>query len=140
MHIVALDFNPWGGRGVLVNESGQLCDWFDSRSPRTARLWLRRVLALHPETHLVVSPLDDLPEEVQKGISDLAIQPTWLSPTLMRRLYQAARPWNLPRKLLRARLLAYFHRHDVAPELLTDHLRDFEHQLARETLETDLTH
>jgi len=76
MHIVALDFNSWGGRGVLVHESGSLCDYFDSRSPRTARLWLRRVLTLHPGTHLVVSPLDDLPEEVRNGISDLALQPT----------------------------------------------------------------
>lgn len=137
MHTVALDFNAWGGRGVLVDEMGELCDWFDSRSPRTARLWLRRVSTEYPGTHLVASPLDDVPEEVRNGISDLGVQPTWLSPTLIRQLYQAARPWNLPRKLLRARLLAYFHCHDVVPELLARRLRDFEHKLARETLGTD---
>lgn len=136
MHTVALDFNPWGGRGVLVNDSGELCDWFDSRSSRSACRWLRRVLAEHPGVHLVVSPLDDLPAEVHGGLLDQALQPTWLSPTLMRQLYHAARPWNLPRKLLRARLLAHLHRHDVNPELLSDYVQEFEHQLAQETLAT----
>lgn len=136
MRTVAVDFNPWGGRGVLLNDADEICDCFDSRSSRSARLWLRRVLTEHPTANVVASPMDDLPVEVTDTLTDLGRTPNWLSPTLTRQLYHVARPWNLPRKLHRARLLAYLHRYHVTPEFLSDSLMEFEHRLARETLQT----
>lgn len=132
--MISLDINPWAKRGVLLDKSGSVVSHFDSRSARTARLWLRKALEVSPDAPVIGSPLDDWPAELLEEARHLQAILEWLNPTLLRALYTAGRCWNLQRKLHRARLLAYLHQHHVEPRDLSLRLRQFEHELAKETL------
>jgi len=133
--MISLDLNPWAKRGVLLDQSGVVLSHFDSRSSRTAKLWLRKALETCPEAVIVGSPLDEWPPELLEEARRHDANLDWLNPTLLRALYTAGRSWNLQRKLYRARLLAYLHQHRVEPWDLHERLRTFEHELARETLQ-----
>ncbi len=131
---IALDLNPYCSRAVLVDGVGSVLTHLDSKSGLTARRWLSKALDQYPTATVVASPLDNCPEEIQKILRERAVRPDLLSPVVCRTLYNAGRPWNLQRKLHRARLLAYLHRHQVQPGMLLYYLREYEFQLARETL------
>ena len=132
--IISLDINSWAKRGVLLDELGSVASHFDSRSPRTAKLWLRKALEICPDAVVVGSPLDDWPPELleEARVRNAALD--WLNPSMLRALYTAGRSWTMQRKLHRARLLAYLHQHRVESWDLGYRLREFEHNLARESL------
>jgi len=132
--IISMDINSWAKRGVLLDEFGAVLSYFDSRSSRTAKLWLRKALEICPDAVIVGSPLDDWPPELLEEARLRNADLDWLNPTMLRALYTAGRSWTLQRKLHRARLLAYLHQHRVESWDLSGRLREFEHDLARETL------
>ena len=136
MDIVSLDLNPYAQRGVLLDAYGQVLNHFDSRSARTTKSWIRKALQERPRATVIGSPLDDWPSEILEEARIHNANLEWLSPGLMRVLYNLGRPWNLQRKLHRAKLLAYLHRNRVETWDLDIQLRAFEHSLAREILDT----
>ena len=131
---IALDLNPYCSRAVLIDGGGTVLTHLDSKSGLTARRWLAKALDQCPTAPVVASPLDNCPEDIQKVLRERAVRPDFLSPVLCRTLYNAGRPWNLQRKLHRARLLAYLHQRQVQPSTLLYYLREYEFELARETL------
>lgn len=136
METLSLDLNPYAQRGVLLDAYGQVLSHFDSRSPRTTKSWLRKALQESPGATIIGSPLDDWPAELLEEARIGGASLEWLNPSLLRLVYNLGRPWNLQRKLHRARLLAYLHRNRVETWDLEERLRAFEHTLARETLDT----
>ena len=101
-------FTPPSGHETALPRCS-VASHFDSRSPRTAKLWLRKALEICPEAVVVGSPLDDWPPELLEEARVRNADLDWLNPTMLRALYTAGRSWTLQRKLHRARLLAYLH-------------------------------
>ena len=133
---IGLDLNPYCSRAVLLDAKGRVLSHVDTKDQFSVARWIRSSLDRHPAARVVGSALDDFSEEVDSELRCADKRVELLSPTLSRALYHAGRPWNLKRKLHRARLLAYLHEMDVQPYGLEQWLRQFEHERAREILES----
>jgi hypothetical protein len=133
---IALDLNPYCSRAVLLDSAGSVMSHLDTKSSANVQRWLNTTLDQYPTARVVASPLDDCPDEVESELRSRGKRIELLRPTLCRALYHAARPWNLRRKLHRACLLAYLERFGAQPYNLPSMLREFEHERAKEILET----
>ena len=132
--MIALDLNPYCSRAVLLDPTGIVLSHADSKEPYVVRRWLAAQLDQHPEARVVSSPLEDCPAELESELRARRIYKELLNPTLCRALFHAGRKWNLPRKLHRARLYAHLQLNLADPWTLAGHLREYEHELAREVL------
>ena len=134
MNTVALDLNPYAQRAVLVDPEGWPITHFVGRPNESCQTWVNRVMKGDPNISIVGSPLDDWPPGLVEMIREAGPQLHWLNPILLRRLYSVCRPWNLQRKLHRARFLAYLHRVQASPWDAEEATRDFERLAANELI------
>jgi len=132
MNIVALDLNPYAQRGVLIDPDGAPLTHFVGRPNEPCGPWVNRVLRGDPNVAIVGSPLDDWPPGLVEQIRDVGAQLHWINPILMRRLYSVCRPWNLQRKLHKARFLAYLNQIQATPWDAETATRKFEQLAAQE--------
>lgn len=134
MNIIALDLNLYAQRGVLITPDGTPITHYVGRPNETCSTWLNRVLRGDPNVAIVGSPLDDWPTGLVQLIRGTGAELHWLNPILMRRLYSICRPWNLQRKLHKARFLAYLHQIQATPWDAEKATRDFERLTAHDLL------
>jgi|GEM_PF-4814025 len=127
--LVAADRNPYAERAVLLGADGRPMSHFAGSAQKTCDRWLEKVMAQHPGVPIVASTLDRWPP-ILVDHPDIH----WLHPGLVKRLYSACQPWNLQRKLHRARLFAYLHHHRVSMSDVEHAVRDFERQSAYQIL------
>ena len=128
--LIAADKNPYAERAVLLGPNGRPLSHFAGAAQKTCDRWLEKVMAQNPGVPIVASPLDRWP-------ADLLTHPDiyWLYPGVVKRVYAACQPWNLHRKLHRARLFAYLHEHHVSIVDVDRAVRDFEFQSAHQLLD-----
>lgn len=134
MSILSVDLNSFGHRATLLGPDGRLLKHYLPAPKTSAGHWLARVLAEHRGLTVVGSPLDDWPGEVLAAVEEAGARLEWLSPGLMKRLFSVCRPWNLQRKLHRARFLGHLY---VSRATIWDAeavTRDFERRVARAIL------
>ncbi|MBT9588855.1 hypothetical protein IV102_36305 [bacterium] len=130
MMLVAADRNPYAERAVLLGPDGRPLSHFAGTSQQTCDRWLEKVMNQNPGVPIVASTLDRWPATLLEH-PDIR----WLHPGLVKRLYSACLPWNLRRKLHRARLFAYLHKHRVSSIDVDDAVKDFELQTAYQILD-----
>lgn len=130
MMLVAADRNPYAERAVLLGPDGQPMSHFVGNGKQTCDRWLEKVMTQHPGVPIIASALDRWPPGL---LEHPDIQ--WLHPGLVKRLYSACQPWNLHRKLHRARLFAYLHKHRVSAIDVIRAVRDFELQSAHQIID-----
>lgn len=133
-NILSFDLNPYCFRGVLVDDFGSVLNHVDTKTSLTFRRWLKRVLAEEPGASIIASPLDEATDAITAELSAAGRQTQWLNPAMCRQLHNVGRPYSIQRKLHRARLVAFLHRHQATPWDLKDWVREYENGLARETL------
>lgn len=119
--LIAADRNPYAERAVLLGPDGCTISHFVGSGTKSCDAWLAKARSDHPGIPVIASPLDRWPESLRE---DPAIH--WLHPGLMKRLYSLCQPWNLQRKLHRAMLLSYLHRHRVSAVDAEAAVLDFE--------------
>lgn len=105
MNILSVDLNQFAQRATLLSPDGTLLEHYVPPSRTSSADWLTRIL---DEKIIVVgSPLDEWPSETTAAVREAGVHLEWLNPSLMRRLYSVCRPWNLHRKLHRARFIGH---------------------------------
>lgn len=134
MKILSVDLNPFAQRATLLDQDGVLLEHFSARPRESVSGWLGRVIARCGSVTVVGSPLDDWPD----GAADLVLvagaRMQWLNPSLIRRLFTTCRPWNLHRKMHRARFLGHLHLANAGMWDAESATREFEIKAARELL------
>ena len=136
MNVLSLDLNPYASRAVLVDSAGNTLEHHECPPNRCSTSWMRELLEERPAQHVVGSPLDKWPLGLSDTIRVMQGQLHWLDPSMMRRLYSICRPWNLHRKLHRARLLAYLYHHEVSYWQAEQAVRNFEILTAEQLLQS----
>ena len=135
MDILSVDMNLFGQRAVLLDAQGNLLKHYVAKPRESASRWLGLVLDEQSGQAVVVgSPLDEWPEGTAQAVERAGHQLRWLNPSLMRRLYNVCRPWNLHRKLHRACFLGHLHLWNADIWDAEPATREFEAKAAREIL------
>jgi hypothetical protein len=118
-------------RATLLDHEGKLLIPYVAKPRESGEKWLSQILDGQSETTIVVgSPLDEWPDGMIQAVERIGHQAAWLNPSLMRRLYNVCRPWNLHRKIHRAYFLGYLHLRNAGPWDAESATRDFEIKVA----------
>ena len=109
MKVLSIDMNPFAQRATLLDQDGVLLEHFSARPRESVSGWLGRVINRCGPVAVVGSPLDNWPDGAADLVLNAGARMQWLSPSLVRRLFTTCRPWNLHRKLHRARFLGHLY-------------------------------
>ena len=134
MNTLAIEPSRYGHKAVLVDTYGNTLDFYQGRAGQSNVHWVHRFLEKNPGLTVVGSPLDDWPEELIAELRKSDAPLTFLNSSLMRRLFSVCRPWNLERKLHRAKFLAHLYHRNAKYSEAEQEARLFERDAARRLL------
>lgn len=127
--LIAVDRNPYAERAVLLGPHGLPLTHFVGSGHQSCENWLNKTRGSHPGVPIVASPLDQWPEWAR---TDPDIH--WLHPGMVKRLYSVCQPYNLHRKLHRAKLFGYLYEARACTQALMQVVREFEAQSAHQII------
>lgn len=138
--IMAIDANPFAVRAVLVQDGLTLLDSLEAKPHRLGSVirFVDKHARSNPGLRVVGSPLDSWPDGLQWQLEDAGHLTRWLPPHIARGVQHDWAPWQLRRRLLRARLLAYLdHQATLEPcsHYLPYHALRWERLMALESLQ-----
>jgi hypothetical protein len=136
MNVLAVDLNTFAQRATLVDAAGSALEHYVSKPHESGQCWFGKIIRSVGPVTVVGSPLDEWPDGTTEAVRCNGSEIEWLNPILMRRLFMTCRPWNLHRKLHRARFLAYLYFSKATPWDADTATRDFEAKAARDLLES----